>query len=74
MPALDALRAQAVLAEYLVSLRYKDSTIRTKTAYLKPFFEPTAGTAWGSSKAIEYEEAEKARSFERWVERGKEKR
>jgi len=37
MPAVDATKAQAVLAEYLVSLRYKDSTIRTKTAYLKPF-------------------------------------
>jgi len=38
MPALDALRAQAVLAEHLASLRYKPGTIRTKTAYLKPFF------------------------------------
>jgi len=43
MPALDALGAQAVLAEYLASLRYKDSTIRTKTAYLKPFFSFAAG-------------------------------
>jgi integrase/recombinase XerD len=43
MPALDALRAQAVLAEYLASLRYKDSTIRTKTAYLMPFLSFAAG-------------------------------
>jgi site-specific recombinase XerD len=35
---LDAARAQAVLVEYLESLRYKKSSIRTKGAYLKPFF------------------------------------
>jgi integrase/recombinase XerD len=39
MPHLDAQRAQAVLTEHLENLRYKKSTTRTKTAYLKPFFD-----------------------------------
>jgi len=38
MPALDEKRAQEVLAECMVSLRYKKSTMRTKREYLKPFF------------------------------------
>ena len=42
MPAVDVTRAQAVLVEHLKSLRYKAGTIRTKTAYLKPFFHFTA--------------------------------
>lgn len=36
---LDALKAAAVFEEYLENLRYKKSTIRTKTAYLKGFLE-----------------------------------
>jgi integrase/recombinase XerD len=38
MPALDAAMAQAILTEHLLNLRYKKSTIRTKMAYLAPFF------------------------------------
>ncbi|HYW84401.1 MAG TPA: hypothetical protein VFB30_14165, partial [Spirochaetia bacterium] len=39
MPSLDARRAQAVLLEHLDNLRFKPSTVRTRFAYLKPFFQ-----------------------------------
>jgi integrase/recombinase XerD len=41
MPPLDALRAQAVLLEHMEGLRFKSGTIRTRTAYLKPFLQFT---------------------------------
>ncbi len=52
MPALDATRAQAVLVEHLVSLRYKSGTIKTKTAYLKPFFHFVAVEGIGDLREL----------------------